>query len=218
MPVRIRLQRRGRKKKAFYYIVAADGRAPRDGKFIEKLGIYNPLTHPATIELDRDRALSWLQNGAQPSDTAKRILSYKGVLYKKHLLRGVKLGIFDEKVAEEKFEEWLKEHEEGISKSQKQQKEDKIKAQEEAIAEAKKIREEKEAKAKAEKEAAEAEAKKEEEEAAAAKEEQEETATEESQDAEEGEAKEENQSEASDEKAENPEETKEDSDKEEVKE
>src|SRR5699024_4347381 len=167
MPVRIRLQRRGRKKKAFYYIVAADGHAPRDGKFIEKLGIYNPLTQPETIELDRDRALNWLQNGAQPSNTAKRILSYKGVLYKKHLYRGVKLGIFDEKVAEEKFEEWLKEHEEGISQTQSKQKEDKLKAQEEAIAEAKKVREEKEAKAKAEKEAAEAEAKKKKEEEAA---------------------------------------------------
>ncbi len=169
MPVRIRLQRRGRKKKAFYYIVAADSHAPRDGRFIEKLGTYNPVTNPATIELNRDSTLEWLQKGAQPSDTAKKILSYKGVLYKKHLLRGVKLGIFDEKVADEKFDKWLEKHEGDELAAKKKLVEAKQKAQQEAEAEARKIREEKEAKAKAEKEAAEAEAqKKAEEEAAAA--------------------------------------------------
>jgi small subunit ribosomal protein S16 len=107
MPVRIRLARHGRKRNAFYHIIAADGRAPRDGKFIERLGSYNPNTNPATIELNFDRALQWLQDGAQPSDTAKSILSYKGVLMKKHLLDGVKKGAFDEAAAEQKFEQWL---------------------------------------------------------------------------------------------------------------
>ncbi len=107
MPVRIRLARHGRKRNAFYHIIAADSRAPRDGKFIERLGSYNPNTNPATIELNFDRALQWLQNGAQPSDTAKSILSYKGVLMKKHLLDGVKKGAFDEAAAEQKFDQWI---------------------------------------------------------------------------------------------------------------
>jgi len=107
MPVKIRLTRHGRKRLAYYHIVAADSRAPRDGKFIEKLGVYNPNTNPATIELNFEKALYWLQNGAQPSDTARAILSYKGVLMKKHLLDGVKKGAFDENAAEEKFSQWL---------------------------------------------------------------------------------------------------------------
>ncbi len=107
MPLRIRLARKGRKSHPIYSIVAADGRAPRDGKFIEKLGQYNPNTNPATIELNFDRALYWLQNGAQPSDTARAILSYKGVLMKKHLLEGVKKGAFDEAAGEEKFNQWM---------------------------------------------------------------------------------------------------------------
>jgi small subunit ribosomal protein S16 len=107
MPVRIRLARHGRKRNAYYHIIAADSRAPRDGKFIERLGSYNPNTNPATIELNFDRALHWLQNGAQPSDTAKSILSYQGVLMKKHLLEGVQKGAFDEAAAEEKFEAWM---------------------------------------------------------------------------------------------------------------
>jgi small subunit ribosomal protein S16 len=90
MPVKIRLARHGRKHRAYYHIVAADSRAPRDGKFIERLGNYNPNTNPATIELNFDKALQWLQNGAQPTDTVRAILSYKGVLMKKHLLDGVK--------------------------------------------------------------------------------------------------------------------------------
>lgn len=107
MPVRIRLARQGRKGYPYYHIVAADSRAPRDGKFIERLGAYNPNTNPATIELNFDRALQWIQDGAQPSDTARAILSYEGVLMKKHLLDGVKKGAFDEAAAEEKFNSWM---------------------------------------------------------------------------------------------------------------
>jgi len=107
MPVKIRLARHGRKRNAYYHIVAADGRAPRDGKFIERLGNYNPNTNPATIELNFERALQWLQDGAQPTDTVKAILSYKGVLMKKHLLDGVRKGAFDEAAAEEKFNAWV---------------------------------------------------------------------------------------------------------------
>ena len=99
MAVKIRLQRHGSKKRPFYFIVVADGRSPRDGKFIQKVGTYNPLTVPATIQLDRQKALEWLNKGAQPTDTVRRILSFKGVLYLKHLLRGVKLGLFDEAAA-----------------------------------------------------------------------------------------------------------------------
>lgn len=116
MPAKIRLQRKGRKKRPFYYIVVADSRAPRDGKFIQKIGSYNPLTVPATIHLDRNRALHWLQKGAQPTDTVRRILSYKGVLYLKHLLRGVQLGLFDETTAMAKFDQWNAEHESKILK------------------------------------------------------------------------------------------------------
>ncbi len=90
MPVKIRLSRHGRKKNPYYHIVVADSRAPRDGRYIERIGSYNPLTNPATIELNFDRALDWLQKGAQPTDTCRAILSYKGVLYKNHLLIGVK--------------------------------------------------------------------------------------------------------------------------------
>ena len=91
--------RHGSKKRPFYFIVIADIRAPRDGKFIQKIGTYNPLTVPASVQLDRQKALDWLHKGAQPTDTVRRILSYKGVLYLKHLLRGVKLGLFDEAAA-----------------------------------------------------------------------------------------------------------------------
>lgn len=96
MAVKMRLQRHGSKKRPFYFIVIADARSPRDGKFIQKLGSYNPLTVPATIQIDRQKALDWLQKGAQPTDTVRRILSFKGVLFLKHLLRGVGLGLFDE--------------------------------------------------------------------------------------------------------------------------
>jgi len=106
MATKIRLQRHGRKAYPFYKIVVADSRAPRDGKFIEKLGTYNPNTEPATVDLDFERALHWLHVGAQPSDTARSILSHEGVLLKKHLLAGVKKGAFDEAAAEAKFEAW----------------------------------------------------------------------------------------------------------------
>ena len=111
MAVKIRLQRQGSKKRPFYFIVVADARAPRDGKFIQKLGTYNPLTVPATIQLDRQKALDWLHKGAEPTDTVRRILSFKGVLYLKHLLRGVKLGLFDDAAAMVKFQQWHEEHE-----------------------------------------------------------------------------------------------------------
>lgn len=111
MAVKIRLQRHGSKKRPFYFIVIADARAPRDGKFIQKIGTYNPLTVPATILLDRQKALEWLHKGAQPTDTVRRILSFKGVLFLKHLLRGVKLGLFDEATAMVKFQAWHDEHE-----------------------------------------------------------------------------------------------------------
>ena len=111
MAVKIRLARKGRKKLAFYHIVVADSRSPRDGRYIEKIGSYNPLTNPATIELDFDKALTWLQNGALPTDTCRAILSYKGVLMKKHLLEGVVKGAFDEVEATRRFEEWIKQNE-----------------------------------------------------------------------------------------------------------
>ena len=114
MPVKIRLQRHGSKKRPFYFIVVADARSPRDGKFIQKLGTYNPLTVPATIQVDRQKALDWLHKGAQPTDTVRRILSFKGVLYLKHLLRGVKLGLFDDATAMVKFQAWHEEHESNI--------------------------------------------------------------------------------------------------------
>ena len=107
MAVKIRLARHGKKGYAFYHIVAADSRAPRDGKFIEKLGTYNPNTNPATIDLDFGKALDWLQKGAQPTDTCRAILSYKGVMYKKHLLGGVAKGAFTETEAEARFNKWM---------------------------------------------------------------------------------------------------------------
>ena len=118
MAVKMRLQRHGSKKRPFYFIVIADARSPRDGKFIQKLGSYNPLTVPATIQVDRQKALDWLQKGAQPTDTVRRILSFKGVLYLKHLLRGVGLGLFDEAVAMEKFTKWSGEHDAHVAKRQ----------------------------------------------------------------------------------------------------
>ncbi len=107
MPAKIRLSRHGKKHQAYYHIVVADGRAPRDGKYIEVIGNYNPNTNPATIVLDNEKALTWLQNGAQPTDTARAILSYKGVLYKAHLQRGVAKGLFDQATADAKYQQWL---------------------------------------------------------------------------------------------------------------
>ncbi|MFD1161059.1 MULTISPECIES: 30S ribosomal protein S16 [Hwangdonia] len=109
MPVKIRLQRHGKKGKPYYWIVAADSRSKRDGKYLEKLGAYNPNTNPATVELDVDGAVKWLQNGAQPTDTAKNLLSYKGALLKNHLAGGVKKGALTEEQAEAKFTAWLEE-------------------------------------------------------------------------------------------------------------
>ncbi len=124
MPAKIRLQRHGRKRYAYYHIVIADSRAPRDGRFIERIGSYNPNTNPATIDLDFDKALTWLKNGAQPTDTVRAILSYKGVLYMRHLLGGVAKGAFTEEEAKKRFDTWVSEKEnkiqvkkDGISKT-----------------------------------------------------------------------------------------------------
>jgi small subunit ribosomal protein S16 len=116
MPVKIRLQRHGKKGKPFYWVVAADVRAKRDGRMLEKLGTYNPNTNPATIDLNVDAAVKWLQNGAQPTDTARAILSYKGVLLKKHLMGGIAKGALTEEQAEEKFKAWVEEKEAKVQK------------------------------------------------------------------------------------------------------
>ncbi|AXO80452.1 30S ribosomal protein S16 [Olleya aquimaris] len=109
MPVKIRLQRHGKKGKPYYWIVAADSRAKRDGKYLEKLGAYNPNTNPATIDLNVDGAVQWLQNGAQPTDTAKAILSYKGAMLKNHLAGGVRKGALTQEQADAKFDAWVEE-------------------------------------------------------------------------------------------------------------
>lgn len=118
MSVKIRLQRHGRKGKPFYWLVAADARSKRDGRSLEKLGTYNPNTNPATIELNIDAAVKWLQNGAQPTDTARTILSYKGALLKNHLAGGVKKGALTEEQAEAKFQTWLDEKDAKISEKE----------------------------------------------------------------------------------------------------
>ena len=139
MPVKIRLQRHGKKGKPFYWIVAADSRSKRDGKFLEKLGTYNPNTNPATINIDVDGSVKWLQNGAQPTDTARAILSYKGVMMKKHLLGGVAKGAFSEEDAEKKFAAWLQEKEakvqakkDGLSKAEAEARAKALEAEKEA--------------------------------------------------------------------------------------
>ncbi|RRD60099.1 30S ribosomal protein S16 [Tannerella forsythia] len=173
MATRIRLQRFGRKSYAFYQIVIADSRAPRDGKFIERIGSYNPNTNPATIDLNFDRALYWLQTGAQPTDTARMILSREGVCMKKHLLDGVKKGAFDEAKAEEKFQSWLTEKKLSLQKVKDAEREKSkavVKARLDAEKEVNKAKAEVVAKKKAELAAA-AEAKAKEEAAAAAAEE-----------------------------------------------
>jgi small subunit ribosomal protein S16 len=114
MPVKLRLQRHGKKGKPFFWIVAADSRSKRDGKYLEKVGTYNPTANPAVIVLDVDAAVKWLHNGAQPTDTVKAILSYKGALLKKHLLEGVKKGALTEEQAEAKFQAWLDEKERAV--------------------------------------------------------------------------------------------------------
>lgn len=169
MPVKIRLQRHGKKGKPFYWIVAADVRSKRDGKYLEKIGTYNPNTNPASIDLDVDGAVKWLQNGAQPTDTAKAILSYKGAMLKNHLVGGVRKGALTEEQAEEKFKAWLEEKEakiqakkDGLSKAEAKAKAEVLKAEakinEERLAAAKEAEEaaiKAEADAKAEAKAAE---------------------------------------------------------------
>jgi len=127
MATKIRLQRHGKKGKPFYYVVVADSRAPRDGRFIERLGSYNPNTNPAAVDINFDKALDWLNKGAQPTDTCRSILSHEGVLYKKHLQGGVKKGAFTAEEAEEKFAQWKQSKEakiegrkEGLNKSKEE--------------------------------------------------------------------------------------------------
>ncbi|MBA4745727.1 MAG: 30S ribosomal protein S16 [Muricauda sp.] len=141
MPVKIRLQRHGKKGKPFYWVVAADVRAKRDGKYLEKLGTYNPNTNPATINLDIDGSVKWLQNGAQPTDTVRAILSYKGVMMKHHLMVGVRKGAMTEEQAEEKFKAWLEEKEqkiqakkEGLTKAEAEARAKALEAEKEANA------------------------------------------------------------------------------------
>lgn len=136
MATRIRLQRHGKKNKAFFHLVAADSRAKRDGKFIEKLGTYNPNTNPATIDINFEKTLTWVQNGAEMSDTARAILSYKGVLYKNHLINGVKKGALTAEQVETKFAEWLAEKDakvsgkkDSLSKKADQEKASRLKAE-----------------------------------------------------------------------------------------
>ena len=114
MAVKIRLQRHGRGKRPFYHIVASDSRTRRDGKYIERLGDYNPLTSPATIHLDVDKTVDWLMKGAEPTDTVHAILKYKGATFKKHLLRGVAKGALTQEAADQKFAEWLETHQNSV--------------------------------------------------------------------------------------------------------
>ena len=132
MSVKIRLQRHGKKGKPFYWIVAADSRSKRDGKYLEKLGTYNPNTNPATIEIDIESSVKWLQNGAQPTKTARNILSYKGIMLKYHLLGGVIKGAFSEEEAEKRFDAWLEQKAKRIEKKSSELK--KIKEEEKAKA------------------------------------------------------------------------------------
>jgi small subunit ribosomal protein S16 len=116
MAVKIRLARRGRKKKPFYHIIIADARSPRDGRFIEKIGSYNPLTSPATIEIDREKAYEWLVNGAQPTDTVRSILRFKGVMFRMHLEKGVKKGAFTQEEADKRYNAYVSEKEAKVAK------------------------------------------------------------------------------------------------------
>ena len=169
MATKIRLQRNGRKGYAFYSIVIADARAPRDGKFIEKIGTYNPNTNPATVDLNFERALHWVMVGAQPTDTVRNILSREGVYMKKHLLGGVAKGAFDEAQAEAKFNAWKENKQSGLA-ALKAKEEEAKKAEAKARLEAEKKVNEEIAKKVAEKKAAEAAAKAEAEAAANAEE------------------------------------------------
>ena len=154
MATKIRLQRHGRKSYAFYSIVIADSRAPRDGKFTEKIGTYNPNTDPATVDLNFERALKWVLSGAQPTDTVRNILSNEGVYMMKHLLGGVKKGAFGQAEAEAKFEAWKNNKQTGLAALKAKQDEEKKAKAKEALEAEKKVNEAK-AKALAEKKAAE---------------------------------------------------------------
>jgi small subunit ribosomal protein S16 len=142
MSTRIRLQRHGKKGKPFFHIVVADQRAKRDGRFIEKLGTYNPNTNPATIDLDFERSVHWVSVGAEPTDTARAILSYRGVLMKEHLLRGVKKGALTEEQAEAKFQKWLEEKEGKIENKKDKLTKDAEKERNERLAAERKVSEE----------------------------------------------------------------------------
>ncbi|MBR4572706.1 MAG: 30S ribosomal protein S16 [Prevotella sp.] len=154
MATKIRLQRGGRKSYAFYSIVIADVRAPRDGKFTEKIGTYNPNTNPATVDLNFERALYWVENGAQPTDTVRTILSNEGVMLMKHLKGGVKKGAFDEAAAQAKFDAWKQAKTQGVE-AIKAKEADAKKAAKKANLEAEKKANEAKAKAIADKKAAE---------------------------------------------------------------
>jgi small subunit ribosomal protein S16 len=147
MPVKIRLQRHGKKGKPFYWIVAADARSKRDGKYLDKLGIYNPNVNPAQIELNIDNTVQWLQNGAQPTDTARAILSYKGVLLKNHLAGGVRKGALTEEQAEAKFNAWLEEKAKAVDSKRAKLSDAKSKARAEALAAEKAVNEKRAAEA-----------------------------------------------------------------------
>jgi len=142
MATKIRLQRGGRKGYAVYRIVVADARAPRDGRFTEKLGTYNPNTNPATVDLNFDRALYWLEVGAQPTDTVRTLLSREGVLLMKHLRGGVKKGAFDEATAQRKFDAWKADKQKGLIALEEQEKKAKLDARKAALAQEKKVNEE----------------------------------------------------------------------------
>ena len=157
MPVKIRLQRHGKKGKPFYWIVAADSRAKRDGKYLEKLGTYNPNVNPAEINLNVDGAVQWLQNGAQPTDTARAILSYKGAMLKKHLAEGVRKGALTEEQAEAKYNAWLEEKAKAIDAKRSKLADAKAQAKAEALAAEKAVNEARIAEATAEEAEAEAE-------------------------------------------------------------
>ncbi len=144
MSVKLRLLRKGRKRKPFYYIVAADARAPRDGRFIERVGSYNPNTNPATIDLDLDKSVQWLQNGAQPTDTVRAILSYKGAMYKNHLLKGAAKGAFPVEDVETKFNAWMEGKSSQIDAKKTQLADAKAAAEAEIFERESKVREERE--------------------------------------------------------------------------
>ena len=141
MAVKIRLARHGKKNFAFFHIVVADSRAPRDGRFIERIGVYNPNTNPATIELDNDKALQWLFNGAQPTETCRRILSYKGVMLRKHLQEGVKKGALNQEVADQKWSAWVEEKELKLSNKKSELAQNKREARKSSIEAEAKVKE-----------------------------------------------------------------------------